>query len=413
MEIDQTVRNIPIFLRKLWKIVNDENSTNIIEWNETGDGFVIHDQIQFMLDYLPKYFKHNNLSSFIRQLNLYGFHKVANIDKNEMQFTHQYFMKDVPQLLALIKRKPVLNKGKLIDVVQPSELEQLVENLKHLKTRHRQVENELKSLKQENAALWSEISSLRLKYVKHSKVINKLIQFLVSYMQTHNNVPTLNRKQVKQKSSGKLENHQGPTIFELDSNGCPKEFWRKFDESNSYPMKEQEESPGPSREEEEEIPESDADMDVDDQPIQFILKGNQLIQVTPTNAKPDPVNEQEEDVEEPQVEECGTVVVTSDGATPRRLLHDDDDLQIDVDSLQDILNNLNKQEVDSIYRMFESDWPPKSTENSTTSTELNCNENDNNENMEVANLPSDEVNDLDFDLYSVMPEIRDLLNSTE
>lgn len=97
--------NVPLFIKKLWKIVNDESNMEIISWNNSGDGFEIHDQLGFISQTLPKYFKHNQLSSFVRQLNLYDFHKSQSIERDEFQFTHPFFMKDVPQLLPLIKRK--------------------------------------------------------------------------------------------------------------------------------------------------------------------------------------------------------------------------------------------------------------------------------------------------------------------
>lgn len=97
----------PLFIRKLWKIVNDETNEKIIGWNKNGDGFIIHDQVQFISKTLPRYFKHNQLSSFVRQLNLYDFHKTQDLDveKDVFQFSHPFFLRDVPQLLPLIKRK--------------------------------------------------------------------------------------------------------------------------------------------------------------------------------------------------------------------------------------------------------------------------------------------------------------------
>lgn len=59
------------FLRKCYEMVDDNDADSIISWSETGDSFVIWDMTQFSILLLPKYFKHSNFSSFMRQLNIY------------------------------------------------------------------------------------------------------------------------------------------------------------------------------------------------------------------------------------------------------------------------------------------------------------------------------------------------------
>lgn len=67
--------SVPSFLLKTYEIVSDESLDDIVRWNETGDAFIILKTHEFCEEILPAYFKHKNLSSFVRQLNMYGFHK--------------------------------------------------------------------------------------------------------------------------------------------------------------------------------------------------------------------------------------------------------------------------------------------------------------------------------------------------
>jgi len=45
-------------------------------WSENGKSFMIKDQYALSSKVLLRFFKHNNLKSFIRQLNFYGFRKL-------------------------------------------------------------------------------------------------------------------------------------------------------------------------------------------------------------------------------------------------------------------------------------------------------------------------------------------------
>lgn len=65
----------PPFLAKISDLVNDPSTNHIVSWSKGNNSFVIWDPDIFATELLPKYFKHSNLSSFIRQLNTY----VSNI----------------------------------------------------------------------------------------------------------------------------------------------------------------------------------------------------------------------------------------------------------------------------------------------------------------------------------------------
>ena len=83
------------FLTKLYDILNSANYRNIISWDEEGKKLLIFDSMKLSNEVLPKFYKHRNYSSFIRQLNLYGFHKTKGINENIEKYEHESFDKNI------------------------------------------------------------------------------------------------------------------------------------------------------------------------------------------------------------------------------------------------------------------------------------------------------------------------------
>lgn len=62
---------VPPFLSKTFDLVDDPSLDAIISWGSTGESFVVWDPMELARFILPRNFKHNNFSSFVRQLNTY------------------------------------------------------------------------------------------------------------------------------------------------------------------------------------------------------------------------------------------------------------------------------------------------------------------------------------------------------
>lgn len=83
-------------------------ASRIIQWNPTGGSFYITDKEAFV-ELLPHYFKTKNFNSFVRQLNMYGFHKVKGA--HEQEFKHAFFRNGHPEYLCYIKRRYAHGQG--------------------------------------------------------------------------------------------------------------------------------------------------------------------------------------------------------------------------------------------------------------------------------------------------------------
>ena len=59
------------FVTKIYDIVDDPLNDPIVSWGQSFNSFVVWDFYEFSRAILPRSFKHNNFSSFVRQLNTY------------------------------------------------------------------------------------------------------------------------------------------------------------------------------------------------------------------------------------------------------------------------------------------------------------------------------------------------------
>ncbi|XP_018485002.1 heat stress transcription factor A-4a [Raphanus sativus] len=97
--------SLPPFLTKTYEMVDDSSSDSIVSWSQSNKSFIVWNPPEFSRDLLPRFFKHNNFSSFIRQLNTYGFRKA---DPEQWEFSNDDFVRGQPHLMKNIhRRKPV------------------------------------------------------------------------------------------------------------------------------------------------------------------------------------------------------------------------------------------------------------------------------------------------------------------
>ena len=100
------IEPFPEKLHRLLIEVEQAGRSDVISFVANGRAFAIHKPDKFFKEIVPLYFRQSRLSSFKRQLNLYGF-ELINTGPARGGYYHELFVKDRPELCRRMRRVAV------------------------------------------------------------------------------------------------------------------------------------------------------------------------------------------------------------------------------------------------------------------------------------------------------------------
>ncbi|CAA7042977.1 unnamed protein product [Microthlaspi erraticum] len=207
----------PPFLSKTYDMVEDPATDAIVSWGPANNSFVVWDPPEFSRSLLPKYFKHNNFSSFVRQLNTYGFRKV---DPDRWEFANEGFLRGQKHLLKTIsRRKSAQGHGSSSSSNPQSQPHQLSQSQGSMLSSCVEVgkfglEEEVEQLKRDKNVLMQELVKLRQQQqstdgklqgmVKSLQVMEQRQQQIMSFLAKAVQNPTFLSQFIQKQTDGNM-----------------------------------------------------------------------------------------------------------------------------------------------------------------------------------------------------------------
>ena len=218
--------------------MDESSNTDLIRWSDDGNSFIVLDEDEFANTLIPELFKSNKYASFVRQLNMYGFHKKVGLSDNSMrasekkaknpsEFYNPYFKRGRPELLWLIhkprtgllhpKRKREDGKGKQagdssdeekrvatkpgadsegqlkqseandgsrnqeLATLPGSELASLRQELQALQRQQRFISKVLTQVREQNHQLYQQATAFQALHDRHENSISAILTFLATF----------------------------------------------------------------------------------------------------------------------------------------------------------------------------------------------------------------------------------------
>eukprot|EP00268_Persea_americana_P044077 TRINITY_DN4452_c0_g1_i1.p1 TRINITY_DN4452_c0_g1~~TRINITY_DN4452_c0_g1_i1.p1 ORF type:complete len:563 (+),score=117.62 TRINITY_DN4452_c0_g1_i1:206-1690(+) len=164
------------FLLKTYDMVEDPETDEIVSWSSVKTSFIVWNPPEFARVLLPTYFKHNNFSSFIRQLNTYGFHK---IDPERWEFANEDFVKDQKHLLKNIhRRKPIHSHSQPQTSSGNAERAVLEDEIDRLLREKTALQEDLRRYKQQESGAKGQLEDLERRVLEMEQRQQRMMAFL-------------------------------------------------------------------------------------------------------------------------------------------------------------------------------------------------------------------------------------------
>ena len=196
--------HLPAFLNKLYGMVTAPETDPWVHWSDNGTSFIIPNSQALAQQILGRHFKHNNFPSFVRQLNMYGFHKVPHLNHGVLhndglpevwEFVNPNFRRDAPdEMKRIIRKKGEAEKARSVAKQQhspitpispsstrlsdPADIAIVRAELHQLASRQNMIRDELLRLSSSTEGLWKYALETRLRYEQQQLKLDNIIRVL-------------------------------------------------------------------------------------------------------------------------------------------------------------------------------------------------------------------------------------------